>query len=93
MAVVVFAVALAKATWVSEQHPLSIVVVAEAGVKDLVLEVLALEIARIVSHWLEVVPEIAAELQLPIRPGDSQETEEFIGRRYNSYRAGGLLQG
>ena len=60
-----FAEALAKVTWISEQH-LCIVGVVEAMVKGLVLEALGLEIARIGNHWLVVVPEVAAELQLPI---------------------------
>lgn len=63
MAVAVFAEALEKVTWISEQH-LCIVGVVEAMVKGLVLEALGLEIARIANHWLVVVA--AAEIQLPI---------------------------
>lgn len=58
-----FAEALAKVTWISEQHLLQIVGVVEAMVKGLVLEALALEIARIANHWLAVVPGAAAGLQ------------------------------
>lgn len=66
MAVVVFAEALAKVTWISEQHLLCIVGVVEVMVKGLVLGELALEIAWIAEHSLAVVPGAAAELQLPI---------------------------
>lgn len=65
MAVAVFAVALAKVTWISKQYSLCIVEAAEAMVKGLALEVLVLGIARIVGHLLEVVPGAAADFQLP----------------------------
>lgn len=45
-----FAVALAKVTWISQRRPLCIVGVVEVKVKGLILEALALEIAQIVSH-------------------------------------------
>ena len=88
--------ALAKVIWISEQHPLWTVGVVEAMVKDLVMEVLALEIARIANHWLVVVPGAAAELQLPIRAVLIGESGTLKFRRkeiYNPYRsARGLIR-
>jgi hypothetical protein len=96
VAVVVFAEALAKVTWISEQHLLCIVGVVEAMVKDLVLEALALEIARIANHWLVVVPGAVAELQLPIWAitiGESGNSKISRKKIYNPYRrAGGLIR-
>ena len=78
---VVFAEALVKVTWISEQYLQLIVGVVEAMVKGLVLEALALEIARIANHWL---PEATAELQLPIWAVSIGESgySEFCQKRY-----------
>jgi hypothetical protein len=64
--------------------------------KGLVLEALALEIARIANHWLAVVPGAAAELQWPIWAvsiGESGNSRICQKKIYNPYRStGGLIR-
>jgi hypothetical protein len=90
----VFAEVPVKVTWISEQHLMYTVGVVEAMVKGLVLEALALEIARTANHWIAVVSGTAAELlssiwAVPIgEPGNSR-----MKKIYNPYKSsGGLIR-